>query len=309
MSHSQDRIRLDSGCSDGGHSLPKGSDASRLRIAWLTDLHLDHVDMASWYALIERIAATQATHLVVTGDISEGDDVPFQLQRLATDTALPIWFVLGNHDFYQGSIARQREAIRSLCDADERLGFLTTSLPVWITNSVALIGEDGWGDGVVGDYDNSFVRLNDFLRIHDFREVPKTRWKRKLRQLGQESAARLQQKLASVVDSARHVVVATHVPPFSEACWYEGKTADANWAPFFVCGGVGDRLREFAIKHPTIQVTVLCGHSHHPGVAQIRDNLVVYTGEAIYGRPSLAGLLTMDVNGVQCKPWDERLQA
>ena len=137
-----------------------------------------------------------------------------------------------------------------------------------------------------------------------FVSCPVRSWKQMLVQFGLESAERLKGKLASVAESARHILVATHVPPFCEACWYEGRTTDENWAPFFVCGSVGDCLREFAEQNPHTRITVLCGHSHHPGLARITENLNVYTGKAVYGRPGVSGILTMDAQGIQCKPLD-----
>jgi hypothetical protein len=94
------------------------------------------------------------------------------------------------------------------------------------------------------------------------------------------------------------VLVATHVPPCREACWYEGKTTDDNWAPFFVCGAVGRILRSASESRPDCQFTVLCGHTHNAGVANITANLIVYTGAADYGRPDIEGLVTIAAEAI-----------
>ena len=110
-------------------------------------------------------------------------------------------------------------------------------------------------------------------------------------QLGAEASERLQQKLESIPTSTRQIVIATHVPPFCEACWYEGKTTDKNWAPFFVCGQLGKLLLSHAARCPKQTFTVLCGHTHHPGVAKMANNLVVHTGAAKYGQPEIEAVI------------------
>lgn len=51
----------------------------------------------------------------------------------------------------------------------------------------------------------------------------------------------------------RDVIVATHVPPYRESCWYEGKISDDNWAPFFVCGQVGEVLLWYSERKPKVK--------------------------------------------------------
>ena len=50
--------------------------------------------------------------------------------------------------------------------------------------------------------------------------------------------------------------------------------------------GVDDAtLIEAMLAHPDHQMTVLCGHTHSSGEAQILPNLRVLTGGAVYGQP------------------------
>tara|TARA_R110002073_G_scaffold177188_3_gene335116 strand:+ start:3464 stop:4330 length:867 start_codon:yes stop_codon:yes gene_type:complete len=262
-----------------------------MRIAWITDPHLNHVSSHDWDQWSDRIASTQPDALLISGDISEGDDVVLQLRRLADTVAVPLYFVLGNHDFYQSSIARTRQAVIAASRELDALNYLTDLDPIPLADGVFLVGEDGWGDATIGNYEASFIRLNDFEQIDDFRETSPDRWKAKLQQLGAESAARLQVKLAAVPRDATDVLVATHIPPFRESCWYEGKTTDDNWAPFFVCGEIGQTLMEFCQQRSDCKTTVICGHTHHDGVAALRENLIVYTGAAVYGSPGVEAVI------------------
>jgi hypothetical protein len=206
--------------------------------------------------------------------------------------------VLGNHDFYGKSIAGTRRDVIATSRDDRRLHYLTDCQPIELADNAYLIGDDGWGDGTIGDFEGSSIRLRDFAEIDDFKTLPPERRRDQLQQLGLESADRLADKLKSLPDDARDVIVLTHVPPYREACWYEGRTADDTWAPFFVCGEVGRTLQTIASERSGLRITVLCGHTHHDGVAKIAPNLIVHTGAAAYGMPAIEAWVTFDRNGV-----------
>ena len=266
------------------------------RLVWTTDLHLDHAATSEWDRWVGGITALRPDAVIVTGDISEGDDVTFQLQRMAEAFGVDLYFVLGNHDFYQSSIATTRRQVDDLCDKHPKLHYLTALMPIELSPGVFLVGEDGWGDATLGNYEDSPIRLNDFALIKDFKDADPSEWKSLLQEQGKLSATRLREKLDAVPNSASHVFVATHVPPFRDSCWYMGKTTDDNWAPFFVCGQIGQALMDHSAKQPDRNVTVICGHTHHDGVAKMRENLVVHTGAADYGHPSIEATIEL-ING------------
>ncbi len=272
------------------------------RLAWLTDPHLNHVPLHAWERWIDAVSAVDPDGIVLTGDVSEGDDVVFQLERLAGEFAVPIHFVLGNHDFYQSSIAKTRQRVIEVSRDDPRLNYLTDCGSVKLDDGVYLIGDDGCGDATVGDYENSLVRLNDFVLIEDFARSDPSQWKRMLVEEGRASAARLAARIDQLPDDTKQVLVATHVPPFRESCWYEGKTTDDHWAPFFVCGSIGCVLDQASQDRPRCIFTVLCGHTHNEGVALMRDNLIVYTGAAQYGLPKLTGMIEINRDQVLVDP-------
>ncbi|MEM1071032.1 MAG: metallophosphoesterase [Planctomycetota bacterium] len=272
-----------------------------MQLVWVTDPHLDHTEETVWQTWIESIASHGANGVVITGDISEGDDVVVQLQRLAGSLNLPIYIVLGNHDFYHSSIGKTRQRVIHLTRERANLHYLTDLHSILLDDEglIALVGEDGWADATEGDYENSTIQLNDFRLIEDFQNEDAAQRKQHLHRLGEESAERLREKLESIPPAAKQVIVATHIPPFCESCWYEGKTTDANWAPFFVCGQVGKLLIEHANRRADQSFTVLCGHTHHDGIARISDNLVVYTGASTYGQPSIEAMIHASADDVR----------
>jgi Icc protein len=271
-----------------------------VRLIWTTDLHLDHTAELDRLRWIESIASQPADGVIITGDISEGDDVIAQLRHLENSLSVPIFFVLGNHDFYHGSIGTTRQRVVHAVREAGNLHYLTDTGAIALGDEplVTLVGEDGWGDASEGNYENSPIELKDFRLIEDFQRTDSSTWKQQLNRLGAEAAARLQMKLESISPSVRQVIIATHVPPFCEACWYEGKTTDENWAPFFVCGQLGKMLLSHTVRHPHQQFTVLCGHTHHDGTAKMSDNLIVRTGAANFGFPKIEGTILANSDGV-----------
>ncbi|MDM4017784.1 metallophosphoesterase family protein [Roseiconus lacunae] len=272
---------------------PVESRGGLVRLAWSSDIHLNHATLRAWDQWVAGHPVGDLRGLLVTGDLSEAEDVFFQLGRIAETFPLPIYFVLGNHDFYGSSIGAVRRVVTSMSRNQPRLVYLTDSAPIELSAGHFLVGEDGWGDGTVGDYVGSPVRLNDFALIEDFAAQQPGEWLDRLMQLGRESAERLGSKLGGLPGNASVVHVATHVPPFRESCWYNGQTTDDNWAPFFVCGQLGEVLLDYARAHPAVELQVYCGHTHSPGVAKMLGNLTVHTAGAVYGEPKVERLLEL----------------
>ena len=104
--------------------------------------------------------------------------------------------------------------------------------------------------------------------------------------LGDECAMVLEPQLHEAAALFPEVLVLTHVPPFPEAAWHEGRPSGDDFLPFFSCKAVGDLLLGAAAAHPRVEFTVYCGHTHGGGVTQPAENLTVHTGAAEYGKPT-----------------------
>ncbi|MGL4463545.1 MAG: metallophosphoesterase family protein [Planctomycetia bacterium] len=267
-----------------------------MNLAWLTDVHLNFLSPPAQKAFVEMLAETAADAFVVTGDVAEAHDVAVHLQAIAARVERPVYFVLGNHDFYRGSIAGVRETVRTPCAANPNLHWLPDAGVVSLTDSTCLVGHDGWGDGRLGDYLGSDVLLNDFRLIEEFGGFQESADQRlaKLHALGDEAADHLRSVLPDALARFRHVLVATHVPPFRESAWHEGKPSDDDWLPFFSCKAVGDVLAEAMAGAPDRRMTVYCGHTHGSGEARILPNLRVITGGARYGKPEVQRVVYVD---------------
>jgi 3',5'-cyclic-AMP phosphodiesterase len=260
------------------------------RLAWLTDLHLNFLSPPAQEAFIGNLAQTDADAFLLGGDIGEANDVGDHLEAFS-NLGKPVYFVLGNHDFYHGTIAGVREKVEALAIESPNLHWLPRSGVVPLTTETGLIGHDGWGDGRLGTYYRSRVILNDWRLIGEFAGLPERERLDVLQALGDEAAALFRAVLPDALDRFRHVLVLTHVPPFREACWHEGRISDDEWLPHFTCKAAGDVLAEAMASRPDRQMMVLCGHTHGAGEAQVLPNLRVLTGGAKYGSPVVQRVL------------------
>jgi Icc protein len=264
-----------------------------LRAGWLTDIHLNFLGPAERATFYRGLHERNLDALLVGGDIGEADTVAQFLVELESAVEVPIYFVLGNHDFYGGSMASVRAAIAQLCAVSRRLHWLTTSDVIPLTANTALIGHDSWADGRLGDFYRSEVALNDYVLIQELRKLRKEQRYAKLRALGDEAAEFLAIR-ASEALAWRNIVVLTHVPPFREACWHEGQISNDDYLPHFACRAVGERLEAIMRGHPGNSMTVLCGHTHSSGSVRVLENLEVLTGGAQYGEPALQRILELN---------------
>jgi 3',5'-cyclic AMP phosphodiesterase CpdA len=265
-----------------------------MRVVWATDIHLNFLGGAGRASFYSSIRDHQPDAVFVTGDIAEAPSLVPLLDEMRRAIQVPLYFVLGNHDFYYGSISQVRTSLKNYCQDQSGLIYLSTAGLVELTPTTVLVGHDGWGDGRYGNYHLSPVRLSDQELIADFQDLDRDAVLAKLHALGDEAAWSLRERFTIALASYRHVICLTHVPPFKEACWYQGKMGNDDWLPYFACQAVGDVLLNVSGERPESHITVLCGHTHHAGIVQLRPNLRVITGSAEYGAPSIQNTFELE---------------
>jgi Icc-related predicted phosphoesterase len=257
------------------------------RVAWLTDIHLNFLRPEETRAFLDKVASAEPDAALIGGDIAEAPELARQLETIAATLICPVYFVLGNHDFYFGSIRQVREDVTRICRRAKHLTWLTAAGIVELTPTVALCGHDGWADARLGDYERSLVMMNDYRLIEELAGVGKAeRWPL-LKALGDAAADHARRVLPEALDRYPQAVFLTHVPPLREACWYQGQISNDEWLPHFTCLALGQALVEIMRERPDRKLTVLCGHTHSPGETWPLANLRILTGAAEYGRPEI----------------------
>jgi 3',5'-cyclic AMP phosphodiesterase CpdA len=264
------------------------------RIAWMTDIHLNFLLAEQTRAFLLSTARLRPDAVLVSGDIGEAHNVCDYLALMCELLEAPVYFVLGNHDYYHGYIAEVRNRVAQFCADRPGLVYLTCQDAIELTPHVALVGHDGWADAREGNYDRSLVSMMDFRVIAELYGLTRQARRKVLEALGDEAAAHVRRVLPMAFQRCRAALLLTHVPPLRGACWHEGKISDDDWAPHFTCRALGDAILEIMAARPDNRLTVLCGHTHGQGECRPLPNVEILTGGAEYGNPAVQRVLELD---------------
>jgi len=257
-----------------------------IRLAWVTDPHVPFLSAPAYSALCS--ALQEYDGVLITGDIAQSESVAEALEGLTRRTGRAIFFVLGNHDFYNAP------SVDGFQKRVSTLGYLSALPPLDCGESTYLVGQDGFYDNRAGNIRASHVLLSDMHRIGEFRYLHGAELTAKIQGVADREVARAKAKIDKAVTlGATRVIFATHVAPFSGATWHQGKLSDEQWLPWMTCAAMGKMLRDQVKRNPTVTFDVYCGHTHSPGVFRESPTLNVYTGEADYGKAFLSGVVTV----------------
>lgn len=274
------------------------------KLAWTTDIHLNLCYSERRKCFYRKINKMGVDALVITGDISEGNIIVRDMKNMASELNVPVFFVLGNHDYYQSSIKDVRDNMRYhfTCHAnvgnqlDDCGAFWLGSQPfIELNEKTALVGHDGWYDGGYANWFKSQLVMADYSVITDFRYLTTNLLFERIQELAKESADYVFKAGLMALKDHDHLVIATHVPPWREAATYKGKISDDTWMPHFSSKFMGVAIEELAERAATEgkKITVLCGHTHGASVVKVRDNVECHTGCATYRKPKINMVLDL----------------
>ena len=267
-----------------------------MKLTWITDVHLNFLEKDKRMDFYQMLIATDSDGVVLSGDIAEATSIELILKEMANATQKPIYFVLGNHDYYRGSINDLRNKMISITKDEPFLFWLPESGPQKLNDAVVLVGQDCFADGRYGDYTNSRVVLNDSRMIIDLFQcsaLGKYQLLEKMQKLADQDAKELESRIEQAVRSynPKKIIILIHVPPFREVCMHEGKISSDDYLPFFSSKITGEILMHAAESYPEIEFLALCGHTHSNGFFQPCPNLIVKAGASEYGKPVIVRIV------------------
>lgn len=266
------------------------------RLAWLTDTHLNFCTKEERQLFYKEIVNSKIDFVAISGDISEATDVKEKVREIAHAVKKPIFFVLGNHDYYCGNVNTVRQEMRDLTTLyfDKVYWLPECDKQNHLSKNTIILGTDGWADGRYGNFNKSWVKLNDQNYIYDLKVSARLGRQVLLKQmqyLADQDAERLGVQLNWDTKEFKKIIVVTHIPPFKQACFYRGVQSDDDFLPFYSSKATGDVLKKFAKKHPDKEILVLCGHTHGQSTYKPLKNLTVETGGAEYHHPKIQKII------------------
>jgi Icc protein len=248
---------------------------------WYTDLHLNRLFPWTLYSFIKNIVTENPTGVFLTGDISNGTFTCFHLKLMATFIKCPIYFILGNHDYYLSDIETQHAKIRKMCKNYPNLIWLTDSDVIKLDDDIALIGVEGWYDAKVGNpkylkYAADWFMIKDFRKLLSMKERVES-----FRHLANNGSELLTTKLTKALSqNYKSIYILTHFPPWKEATRYRGSYLEKYFMPYNINLGLGKMIEKIMSQHREKNVTVCCGHTHQPEFIRVSNNINCQVGAA-----------------------------
>lgn len=262
------------------------------KLIWVSDVHLNFLQNKDElrYEFYKKLEEAEGDHILITGDIAESHNVVFFITEMEGRTGKPVHFILGNHDFYGSSVVATRRSVR-------HLGYLPKSFGVPLSADTVLIGVDGWGDCRNGDYENSRLTMSDWLYIDDLRkEYGKgmAKLKTKLMSLADLDAGKLKRRVLRAIENGyKKIIIATHVPPFKEACLNAGRKSTDGGLCFFSSKCLGDTILPIAKKNSGVDFLWLSGHTHSRAKHKPCNNLTSKVAKAEYFYPQIEEIINV----------------
>lgn len=263
-----------------------------MKLDWITDPHLDHLrEEGALISFLMKLHERDSDGLLVTGDLATSDTLYDFLGLLSGAYQRPIYFVLGNHDYYGTWRKETHKRVRAVSRACPKgiLNWMVDVRVAMLSHDTAVVGHDGTYDARAGQVGAGFV-MGDYLPggITDLVAARALGPDHLFELLRGEARACAEHVKATVREAvrkgARRVIILTHVPPFHEASLFRGQPSSPASAPWYVNLTLGDALLELAAEWPAVSMEVLAGHTHGACVHQARPNLSVHVGSARYGR-------------------------
>lgn len=272
-----------------------------MKIAWATDIHLDFLQRDGGTNLVrqvfvEPLVASNPDAVIISGDISLSDMLEDHLRLIDAAVRCPVYFVLGNHDFYGGSFESVRSAVMRASLGSRNLRYLTVEKePISLAPGLTLVGHDGWYDAHYGRPFSAGLVMSDWLQIDDFASrlhsfpggasIDPHSIAGVAREAAFKAAEHVLETSRLAAQSSKNVIVVTHVPPFPEIHEQGGKGNHEAAIPWYTSRFMGEAIDQVSMENPGVNFTVFCGHTHHKARLR-RNNVDCYVGGSEYGEPT-----------------------
>lgn len=263
---------------------------NKFKYLWYTDLHLNWSLPGTRTRFIADIKEQDPAGLILTGDISHGLTICRDLKFLASNLDIPIYFVLGNHEYLFRNMSKLHVKIKQLTAEYSNLHWMTESgiltLKSKSEEKTAIVGTEGWYDGRFGNY-NLLKYTLDWMLIPELRKLSSMQERiAKFRSLADASASFIKEKLIEALKTHDCVYIITHFPPYVEASEHYG-LLHKLWKAYNINSIMGRTIEGVMEQYSNKKVIVLSGHVHRATYINIAHNILCLVGDAKYcGMPN-----------------------
>lgn len=256
----------------------RGLPSALRRVGYAADIHLNFLDFDQRPVFYKKVRELSLDGLLLVGDTSIGSMLVDDLNELAENLKIPVWFVLGNHCWWMAKTATLRMRLQAAACASPWLHWLDTEELISLADGVSLVGIDNWAEE---PWNQMSRKPKDWIYISDFVGLSTEDRLTLSRKLGIEAADRLRNALSKAAETSELVIAACHVPPIF------GYTCDAfpYIAPWLGSSACGEVITSVAAENPDVHFVVLAGHLHSPLQWRPRENVKVRIAAAEYYDP------------------------
>lgn len=261
-------------------------------LIWLSDLHLDQATNDAKDLLWAKLNGIRYDAALITGDLSTSVQLQGHLAWISKACSdRPVFFVTGNHEYFGNSIEAVEQAVEDTCRSFPNLHPLVGGGTVRLTSRTILVGHRGWYDGQAGSGASTWVDCPDRHLIEDFKGLSRSDYFKKLRELGIQSADYFRRVLPWALSNYPTVLIAMHVPPFTQATRHRGDYCSYSRQPYFCNQAAGNAIMGISRQFPNRRIIVHAGHTHCAVHVKLSNNLEVKVAGSQPGFPTLQDVL------------------
>jgi Icc-related predicted phosphoesterase len=260
-----------------------------MKLIWISDIHLNFLNPENRKNFGELLGSSEGDAIVISGDIAESDSIIDIIENLEKDSGKPVYFVMGNHDFYGSSVKQTKKKV-------SHLNWLPKTDGIPIGKDTVLIGVDGWGDCRSGEFHNATIMMNDWIHIKELRAGYRkgmAALRRELQKLADEDAKDLEEKVNNAAKAFKNIIIVSHVPPFEDMALYAGRKSSPGTLPFYCSQVLGDTILTIAIENPKVNFLWLSGHTHSRAEYKPCNNLTGRVAQASYFNPQIEEIINV----------------
>ena len=263
-------------------------------LLWLSDIHLDRASDKVRKRFLTSLKTSAYDGVLITGDISTSEFLREHLAEIARACgSRPVLFITGNHDYFGSSFFAVDRLVAYTCKAHSNLIALGGGEVIHLTKNTALVAHRGWFDGVAGAGVTTRVESPDRYQIDDFKTLNRDDYFEALGELGKQSANYFRKVLPLALSRYKNVMLATHVPPFTQAVRYDDKGCVWGRQPYFANTAVGKLIWGLSQHYHEQNIEVYAGHTHSAASVMLGSNLLVRVAAAKPGKPTLGEILVI----------------